>query len=294
MKYLKIFLFFSILTLFLYGSGRLYYRLTDGFRMSNVAIELRDDWAMRPLTSDEKALVGKALSQPYHYLDKGHQAYVFASADDQFVLKLLKFQRGRVPNWLRSTSLPFSLEQWRLKRIAKKDQMLNSLLTSWKLSFEALKEEASIVYVHINKTHDLPQKLQLRDKLGLAHELDLNNAIFQIQRKAPLLGPTLDQLMAAGQIQEAKELLNRLIALFVSEYKRGLAEKELFILRNTGVWLGQPMHIDTGRFEWDATLKEPENYRRELKRKTAKLQSWLQQHHAEVAEYFAERVEKQL
>lgn len=289
----KSLLIFGLFSVFLFGLGRLYFRLTDGFRTSNVSMVLpqRQEWEIRPLTLEEMAIRDEALNQTYHYLDKGHQAYVFASADGQYVLKLLKFQRVRVPEWLRKTHLPFSWEEWRLKRIAKKDRMRDSLLLSWKLSFDALKEEAAIVYVHINQTQDLERNLTLIDKIGLTHKLDLDSSVFLIQRKAPLLGPVLDQLMAEGNVAEAKQILGRLVDLFVSEYQRGLAEKELFILRNTGVYQGKPMHIDTGRFEWDQDLTQPKNYAQELKRKTVKLRAWLQKHHPELVEDFDKRVD---
>lgn len=290
---IKYLLFLGLAGAILFGIGRMYFRLTDGFRMSNIAMELpqRQEWETRSLTPAEKEQRDEALAQPYHYMDKGHQAYVFASADGKFVLKLMKFQRLRVPHWLRETSLPFSLEKWRLKRIEKKDRMRDSLLLSWKLAFDALKEEAAIIYVHINQTTDLQRRLTLIDKIGLKHELDLDQSVFLIQRRAPLLGPTLDQLVADGKVKEASELLGKLIDLFVSEYQRGLAEKELFILRNTGVYQGRPMHIDTGRFEWDQHLRQPDKYAQELKRKTVKLRAWLQEHHPELVEDFERRIE---
>jgi hypothetical protein len=290
----KYLLYFILLLLVLLGSGRLYYRLTDGFRMSQVSMELpyRQEWEIRELSQQEKAQLEEAYSQPYHYLDKGHQAYVFASRDGQYVLKLLKFQRVRVADWLRRTSLPFGWEEWRKRRIEKKDQMLNSLLLSWKLAFDALKEEAAIVYVHINPTEHLKQKLQLVDKIGLRHELDLDRAIFLIQRRAPLLAPTLDEMMAASKEADAKALLDQLLTLFVSEYRRGLAEKELFILRNTGVLEGRPIHIDTGRFEWDQALIRPENYRSELRRKTLKLRAWLEERYPELSAYLDQRLQE--
>lgn len=260
--------------------------------MSNVAMELpqRQEWEIRSLSAEEKAIRDEALSQPYHYLDKGHQAYVFASADGKYVLKLMKFQRVRVPQWLRRTHLPLSWEEWRVKRIEKKDRMRDSLLLSWKLAFDVLKEEAAIIFVHINQTQNLERHVTLIDKVGLKHELDLDRNVYLIQRKAPLLGPVLDQLVAEGKKEEAGELLGRLISLFVSEYRRGLAEKELFILRNTGVYQGRPMHIDTGRFEWDPNLTQPKNYAQELKRKTVKLRAWLQEYHPELVEDFDRRV----
>lgn len=278
----------ALLILVLFVFGRLYYRLTDGFRMGNVTMELPYQEKWQPRLSETETLQ-TALNQPYHYLDKGHQAYVFESEDGQFVLKLLKFQRVRIPQWLRKTELPF-FEQWRLKRIEKKDRMLQSLLTSWKLGFDELKEEAAIVYVHIVPSHNLQKNLKITDKIGLKHTLELDRTIFLIQRKAPLLGPTLDSLMVQNRSNEAKAVLDRLVGLFVSEYRRGLAEKELFILRNTGVLEGRPIHIDTGRFEWDLSLKE--NYRPELRRKTAKLLEWLREQHPELARHFEEQVEK--
>jgi hypothetical protein len=279
----------------LYGAGRLYYRLTDGFKIGNIIHELphRSDWVTRPLTAEEKAELDQAIHQSYHYLGKGHQAYIFESQDGQYVIKFLKFQRLRIPRWLLNIPLPSSWEKRRKEKIIFKQEILNRLFLSWKIGFEELKEEAAIIYIHLNKTSDLNKSLTIKDKIGLIHTLDLDQLVFLIQKKASPLCPTLDRLVAEGKVNEAKILLRKLIGLLVSEYRQGLAEKELHLLRNMGVLKGKPIHIDNGRFERDDTLQEPILYSRELWRKTAELREWLNRYHPDLAADFEVELQRQ-
>src|SRR5262245_49798043 len=72
-----------------YGGGRLYYRLTDGFVESNIMYDVPKDprWQTVTLTGYEKEALAAILSQPFYYLGKGCQSYVFASQDGQYVIK---------------------------------------------------------------------------------------------------------------------------------------------------------------------------------------------------------------
>jgi hypothetical protein len=85
----------------IYGLGRLYYRLTDGFTIGNITATFayHPEWETTPLNVDEENFLEEALNQPYTYLAKGCQAYVFQSQDGKYVVKFFKYQRFRLKPW---------------------------------------------------------------------------------------------------------------------------------------------------------------------------------------------------
>jgi len=63
-------------------------RLTCGFKIAKMRLEMpfRPNWETDASLSEEQLL--SILRQPFFYLDKGAQSYVFKSGDGQFVFKL--------------------------------------------------------------------------------------------------------------------------------------------------------------------------------------------------------------
>src|SRR5271156_5010255 len=91
-------IFLTLFVLSLYGLGRLYFRLTGGFTIANISSDFsfQPQWEVRPLLEGEQAEFDKATSQPFYYLGKGCQSYVFASQDGKYVIKFFKYQRYRL------------------------------------------------------------------------------------------------------------------------------------------------------------------------------------------------------
>ena len=88
---------FILLALVIFAGFRLYYRLTDDFRLSNMTYQLPFEapWKVPALTAEEHQQLGRILDQKFTYIGKGAQCYAFASADQQYVLKFFKFNGCR-------------------------------------------------------------------------------------------------------------------------------------------------------------------------------------------------------
>lgn len=278
----------------LYGVGRLYYRVTGGFMESNIISDLSYDprWETRPLSPEAAAEVKKALDQPYTYLGKGCQSYVFSSKDDKYVIKFFKYQRFRPQYWLEYFSFIPPVERYRLYKVEKKKRKLESVFTSWKIAGEDLRNETGVVYVHLNKGSNLNKNLLLYDKIGMQHDIPLDEMEFLVQRKAAMLCPTIDGMMAKGDVAGTQELLNKLLALILSEYERGLADNDHALMQNTGVIDGRPVHVDVGQFAKNKTVKDPAVYNQEIFNKTYKFRIWLKEHHPELEVFLAARLEE--
>jgi hypothetical protein len=285
--FLRFILIASLCAFCAYGTGIVYYALTDGFSIGNITSHYRDEprWQVHTLTSEENQEVDKALQQNYHYLAKGHQAYVFISEDGNYVIKFPKFHRNRIKPWLKYLPLPAAFEPYRQGRIDFKNARMDAVLESWKTAFDELQEENGLLLVHINSTSGLYPLLQIEDKIGFKHDLNLDKMTFLIQKKAQLVCPTIDETMARHDLNAAKKQIDALVDLFRGEYRRGLAETDNRMVRNTGFINGKAMHIDLGRFVVDDRFKDEKVQHTEILKKTSELRDWLAEHYPALATY---------
>lgn len=276
-----------------YGLVKVYFISTDGFSVANISYEMpfQKEFEMHPLNETESKVVKEALGQPYTYLAKGHQAYAFISQDHRFVIKFLKFQRITVHPFILGLPLSGSFDEWRQEKIDRKKRAMQALFQSWKLGFEEFKDEAGLVMVHINRSDDLHQQIIIKDKLGLTHKLNADDMVFLIQKTATLATSDIEDAMKSGNEEGARQIIAKLMNLFLSEYKRGITEKDQYIVRNAGMLEGNPIHIDTGRFIRDDNLRRPEVYKKEIRWKMWKFDQWLKDNYPSLSNYLHELLE---
>jgi hypothetical protein len=275
-----------------YGAIRLYYFTTGGFTIGNISSNLPYDaqWETHPLSLVQRGLVDEALSQEYHYLGKGCQSYVFLSADGRYVVKFLKFQRFRTQRWIDALTFIPGVKAYQDRKAVEKKVKLDNLFRSWKIAFENLSAETGVVYVHLNKSSDLGRKLDIQDKMGFVHTVDLDQMEFLVQHRADMLCPAIKTMIAEGRNREVKDLIDRLLVMLLREYARGFADNDHALMQNTGVWQGDPVHIDAGQFIYNEIVKDPAIHRQELYDKTYKFHLWLEKHDAELASHLRNRL----
>lgn len=278
----------TLSVLMIYGIGRAYFYITDGFAVSNITSDLAYDnrWNIRPLNKGQWKEVEEALAQPYHYFSKGCQSYVFESEDRRYVLKFIKYQRFRNHFWVDwMGSLPL-VDRYIAEKNRKKQKKLENILTGWCIAYEELKAETGVVYVHLNKTNDMLGTLRIIDKMGVEHELHLDEMEFMVQRKARMLTETIHQMMANEEIDGVKNLLARLLKTILFEYERGISDNDQALMQNTGVLDGVPIHIDLGQFVRRRDVQNPQLMKQQLYNRTYLFNVWLNEHYPEIGEYF--------
>lgn len=153
--YAKRFLILALIVVSLYGLGRLYYQLTAGFTLSNISSDFpfQPQWEVRPLMASEEAEFFKALNQPYSYLGKGCQSYVFASEDGKYVIKFFKYQRYRIQSWLAYFPPLPAIKKYRQEKVEKKWNKLDGFVKSWKVAFEnGKKKRGCFLFISIKRT----------------------------------------------------------------------------------------------------------------------------------------------
>lgn len=276
-----------LISTLIYGGIRFWFRLTDGFRIIHITSNLEPDprWETRALDPGEEVEVELALSQPYSYLGKGCQSYVFESEDKKYVLKFLKYKRYRPQfyyYWF--TFLP-GYQNYLDEKIASKKCQLERLFCSLTTAFDHLSEETAIIYLHLNKSAHLNKKVRIRDKVGREHQLEMDQMEFIIQKKGELLCPTIDRMMADGKEEETKTMLSGLFQMILREYRSGLADTDHALIQNTGVIEGKAFQLDTGRFVADPLASNPDFYHQEIFNKYYKFRLWLEKKHPSLLEH---------
>ena len=229
------------------------------------------------------------LNQPFFFLGNGAQCYAFESLDQKYVVKFFKHHHMRVNSWLNQIKLSPLLHHYRLKLTGGGQERLDLIFGSCKISYELLKEETGLIYVHLNKTNNLQKKLTIVDKLHIAHTVDLDQIEFVVQKKAKMLYPTLKKLRNANDIETIKQHLDSLLAFFSKRLALGIADNDPIFHRNFGSIDSKTVEIDQSSFFFSPSLKKPYAQKRALYFETLKLKSWVKKHTPQAYDYLNDR-----
>lgn len=271
------------------------YKKTDGFALYKIlsSLPFNPEWEpSSPPTSLETEELLKTLDQPFYYLAKGAQSYVFVSKDGQTVIKFFRLYHLRPPAWMMALSFPIPLQPYKICKMVEKRKELDNDFISYKIAFDEMKEETGLIYLHLNKTSHLNQHIRIYDKIGIAHELDLDKMEFLVQKKASLVYSSIDSLMKTQGQSAAEKAISALVELLVFRCKKGIFDKDPDLNTNFG-FLGQhPVQIDIGRFRREAVCKTPKEYKDEIVRITDNLRQWLDGRYPILSEHLKSQIEK--
>ncbi len=263
--------------------SRGYYRLTDGFRVSSMTYDMpyNPSWEIQPLSKKDQAEVDSILSQPFNYVGKGAQSYVFTSEDDKYVIKFFKFRHLR-PSWIIDALPEWDfLKDYREKIRERKNKLIMVVFSGYKLAYEELKSESGIVYLHLNKTQHLSKNLTVYDKLGLKWEIDLDPIVFVIQEKAKTTRAVVTDALKNNDIGLVEKRITQILDLYLFEYSKGIYDIDHGVLHNTGFVGDKPIHLDVGRLTKDPKMKLPEYYQPDLIMIVNKFDVWFRRGYPE-------------
>lgn len=247
-------------------------RWTHAFRLEKCKVfwEYRLDWQTPKADSE----VQNILAEPFHYLGKGAQSYVFVSASEKYVLKLFRFNSTKMP-YGQNLAIAFrQLLGLRPKHFLPLDIKVPKTFSSCRFAYEQAPHLTGVVWAHLNlgKTDLAP--IVVRDRLGIKHRIDPAQYRFVLQRKAQPFCQAL---------KEAKNpipLIDSYLSLLQELAKIGLANLDPNMGKNFGVIDGKVVEIDFGNFSLDPELaaQDPARFR-------ARLVNWLKQHRPEALSY---------
>lgn len=269
---------------------------TDTFTIPAISSNrpFNPEFETRSLNENELKEIKVALSQPYVYFGRGGQAYAFFSADGNYVVKFFKQRLFRPSKLLNLLPLPKLLHKYRNKRNWKRVDKLQRDFFSYKVSFEELQGQTAVLYAHLNPTGHLNQKLEIIDRLGIHHFLNLDDYDFIIQRRAEKVYDRINQLMESGQIETARKTLRQVFSLISTRAKLGFRDRDPNVRTNCGLLHDRAIKIDVGRFVRNEEMKTKEGHNNELLRISSPLENWVEDYHPDLLHAFHEELNEVL
>ncbi|MGE5196465.1 MAG: hypothetical protein ACM3JI_03950 [Anaerolineae bacterium] len=288
-------LFVFLLNLFiLVKVDRFFWKHNDGFsiRMMMADLPYDEKWQTCAIPLKEKSFIETLFKQPFHYLNKGHQTYVFESQDGQYVLKFYRFPSHLRPfSWLNH---PFSyrFSEKRRKIKAYNLEKLSSSFHSYQLAFEKLRQESGLLFVHLNlKTNHFKQSLTLVDRLKQSYIVDPNDYIFILQKKASLLFPTLKKGLEEKDDRLIQSIVSGLFELIEASYKKEIVNLDPILEKNYGWLEGKVIYLDVGRFS-NFNERTDSSVKQGAAKITEPLKSWLQNNAPEFLQTYQKELER--
>ncbi len=225
---------------------------------------------------DHSFPIDTILSQKFHFLGKGHQAFAFASADGQYVLKLFKPHYPHITllgQSINFTPIPFSRWLYRTLYPETFHQGVEQDLASYINARIKFQPESLVEYLHLAKTSHLNTTLQIFDKKGSLKTLPADTTCFLIQRKVIPLQIVLDNLTQENRKEDAKLVLKRLVTLLERRVELGFYKPTHKFHVNFGCVDLQPIQLDIGRL---FSIENAEiDKKAELQISIQKLQEWV-------------------
>jgi hypothetical protein len=191
----------------------------------------------------------KILSQPFTYLGKGRQFYVYASSDGKWVLKFMKCQRMNVSLFYEALPMPDYFNEARIKRLMAKEERVMRIFTSLQLAQNVLSDLTGVYYTHLHSESE-PELVTLRDPLGFESTLDVNKVPFVLQRRAESVFLVLDKLYIENKREALDARLQQLLDLFAELASRNVVDIDdgAFLRGNIGFLQDRAIYIDVGTF----------------------------------------------
>lgn len=279
------FKFLIATSLLLYFGSNFCDKFTDGFSVARIHSELpyNPEWATPPPTAKERLKLEQILSQKFRYLGCGGQCFAFASEDDQYVIKFFKHRFRKPYSFFYELPLPGPLDKKRIGKLNKATLKHMRDFTSYKIAFDDLREETGLVYVQLNKGHYLNKSVTIIDKIGISHEIALDDVEFIVQKKGELIYSRMEELMKENDIAGARDVMRSMLKVIISRCRKGIFDEDAGIHRNFGFIGDKPFFIDIGRFRRDPSRRLPEVYNQDLQLITKRFRAWLEEYYPPLA-----------
>lgn len=292
----KIFLSIVVFCTAAFAFGRLYYFLTDDFRLSNIKhpMPYQVAWEIPALQDEEEAALNKILSQKFSYFAKGAQSYVFLSEDGGHVLKLFKFKHLRPSPFFEQLASIGLFENYYSKLTARKEKKLWGVFRAHKLAYDRDRDLSGVVFVQLNVVDNPSRKVTLSDKIGMEHDIDLRDVPFVIQKRGESLRVIMWELLHSGDISSAMDRIGKIFDLYAAEYRRGFYDRDHGVMRNFGFAGDDALHIDVGMLTLDEGIKDKARSKEQALIVAGKMREWVSKYYPQYRTILFDFIDKKI
>ena len=206
------------------------------------------------------------LDQPFTYLSYGGQSTVYESLDKKYVIKFFNPRTVIKENWFHQFAKLRRLNslKWITNTYFRQKLRLKKYFLRYELAFKDLKEETGLVYVHLDPSTCLSQTMEITDKEGNHHRVQLDAYPFVLQKKVELTMHHFDRLLKNGDVEGAKESVKQIYELFLSRAQKGYTDRLQTLNKNYGFFEGRAVQLDVGRIRKIPAIAE--NPKKEMER----------------------------
>lgn len=234
---------------------------------------------------DETALLPE---QSFRFWTYGNQSFVFLSEDGKWVLKIFKANLGNRPFWTKFLPPLSALDTLRYYSGEQKRWRMERTFAAYRLAWEKNRDNSVLEAVHLGKTRMLAPKLRLIDRFGRHSIVDPNRIVFVLQRRVVPMQQLWIQELQTGNISAIKGQIRALHKMYLSEYARGLYDRDHNFLVNTGIFEGRAVRHDLGKLRNDERMKDPSVGKKDWNKIAwKKIDPWFRDHAPDMREDIA-------
>ncbi len=295
-KKLRLFSILLITGIAAFGLVRLYFRMTDDFRLGNIThpMPFFAAWDIPTPSSAEMQKINGILAQHFTYIGKGAQSYAFQSEDQRYVLKFFKFKH-LTPHWFVEIFPPFPpFSTYREKQAVRKEKKLNGVFEGYRLAYGVHKEASGLIYIQLNPVIAEPRLVTILDKAGFKRSIDLTKVPFILQEKAITTRTLVQDALEKGNLPLVKQRLRQIFDLYATEYQKGIYDKDHGVMHNTGFVDDRPIHLDVGKLMRNDKLSDAAVWEKDMEHIAWKFDDWIRDNYPKVYPELSTDIESKL
>lgn len=263
------------------------YRVNEGFSIKKIVTNLPYPSSDISTSDGLNSEIKEALNQPYYYLSRGGQAFVFESKDKKYVMKFFRYDRLR-PSFFWKLKTLFVNDEITL---LKKEKRFRETMKSYDLSFKELHKITGVIYTHLKKTNHICLNVTLFDNSGKSYFINLDRMGFILQKRAKLMGTVLDEYLEQKNIDKIKEIIVQYFKTLRFHADQGIFIKDHnSFFRNYGFVGDDLLEIDVGNYRKEE--KDFDFYVKDNRDHYQSFQYWLTQKIPSLVSYFDEQSHK--
>lgn len=289
-------LFFLFVLLLLASGFYLRERFAEGFSYHNITSSLTFNpaYSIDPIAQEKREELKNLLNQPFHYIGKGCQFYVFMSEDKRAVIKFMKHKHLRPLNWQLALVPTQVLKNKLRENVKRREERISNLFSSIKLGYEEMADEAAIIHIHLNRISELNQKVTLVDKLGMVFHIDVDDHEYIIQKRAFNVKEVIATLVSEGDETAIRRRIRELVDIVAERCDKGIQDRDRTFVQNVAFKsTGEgALFIDIGQFYKTECVKKTALKKREILHRLKLLRTWMKRYFPTLVPLVDDEIEK--
>lgn len=280
----KFFLYLTVSSSFFILSADFCQKQTKGFRLQNIYPSTCPVTNIVDTEKYDEKKIKNIINQPFRFMKKGQQCFVFLSEDRQYVIKFFRWEKLEPPFW---TKWIHGTKSQSLIQDRKKKQDFD--FCSYQIASRELKEETGLIFIQLPGQQAIKNPIEIYDNIGIRHIVASDRSGFILQKKTENFFPYLKEKIKEGKSEDLHPFLSSLATLLINRAQNKITDSDISLEYNMGILENKPVLFDIGNLQKESSFCSE----KELVYKQARLVlSSLKKEAPELALFFEKEIEK--